>query len=166
MSDTPTITPEDEAWFHPLNRLGQYRYGREDSAIRIALREGKSRQCIYMNQLPAPKPTFDDGGYPTWETLRVIREWPIKSNFAVRDLLAYVQKSWRYKFEIRTGGRGRKRWIYIATGGWSGNEEIVDALKNNYVFWLFCWLESHRGGGYKFLIAPFNETNNKKQTNE
>lgn len=163
MSATPTATILENAanahWEHPLVCLGSYRYGREDSVLRIAKREGKSRQWVYMNQLPAPTPTFDADGYPTEETLRVICEWPIKSNFAVQDLLDYAQKAWRYNFKIRTGGLGRKRWLYAATSGWSGNEEIIGALKKNRFFWVCCWLESHRGGGFKFLTAPFNETN-------
>ena len=163
MSATPNATIPENAdgahWEHPLVRLGSYRYGREDSVLRIAQREGKSRQWIYTNQLPAPTPTFDADGYPTEETLRVIREWPIKSNFAVQDLLGYAQEAWRYNFKIRTGGLGRKRWIYTATSGWIGNEEIIGALQENRIFWACCWLESHRGGGFKFLTAPFNETN-------
>jgi hypothetical protein len=160
MNDTQnTNIPENSVsdnWQHPLVRLSAYRYGREDSVFRIAKREGKSRQWIHMNQLPALIPTFDEDGYPTDETLRVISEWPIKSNFAVQDLLNYVKKAWQYNFKIKSGGIGCEKWIYIATNGWSGNEEIVDALQKNRIFWVSCWLESHRGGGFKFLTAPFN----------
>lgn len=38
----------------------------------------------------------------------------------------------------------------IATGGWSGNEDIIGALKENTLFWLICWNLSKRGGYYEF----------------
>lgn len=137
------------------------KYTRELHPKTIAEREGKSVQWIYQNLQPPPEPTFDEEGYPTEETLEVVRKWKIASNFAVRDLLAFVEKAWRYKFQIRRGGLGRRRWIYIATSGWSGNEELVGALRDNAVFWSLCWLESHRGGGFKFLTAPISEPGEK-----
>lgn len=135
-----------------------YLYGREDSAARIAKREGKSRVWVSANRQPAPEPTFDKDGYPTDESLQIIRDWKITSNFAIKDLLAYAEKCWRYKFKIRARGTGQKRWIYIATSGWSGNEDVIRALQDNRVFWALCWLESRRGGGFKFLTSPVKES--------
>ena len=134
------------------------KYTREIDPKTIAKREGKSVQWVYQNLQPPLEPTFDADGYSTEETLEIVRKWKIASNFAIRDLLAYVEKAWRYPFRIRRGGRGRKRWIYIATHGWSGNEELVGALQDNAIFWALCWLESHRGGGFKFLTAPIAES--------
>ena len=104
-------------------------------------------------------PTFDADGYPTDETLRTIREWPIKSNANIQNLLRYVQEAWRYKFVMHTYGSGREQWIDVATVGWSGNEELIGALRENRTFWALCWLESRRGGGYRFLTMPLDEVN-------
>jgi hypothetical protein len=103
-------------------------------------------------------PSFDQDGYPTQETLEAIATWPIRSNSDIAELLAFVDAAWHYKpFAIRAEGEDTKRYIYCATGGWSGNEEIIGALQQNHLFWAMCWLESQRGGGYKFLTQPIKE---------
>ena len=141
---------------HPLLNHS-HKYGREDSVARIAKRDMKRLAWVNANRPPAPIPTFDEEGYPTDETLDVISGWPITSNFASGDLLNYVSQAWRYDFISKRGGSGRKRWIGIATSGWSGNESIVRALENNAVFWCLCWFETRRGGGYKLLTSPIKE---------
>lgn len=45
--------------------------------------------------------------------------------------------------------------LYMATGGWSGNEDIIGALKNTF-FWMRYWYSSVRGGGFTFLIPEKN----------
>jgi len=104
------------------------------------------------------QPTLDPDGYPTNETLEAITTWPIRNNSDIAELLGFVQSIWTYKpFAIQTSGLGTDRYIYVATSGWSGNESIIAALEQNMMFWLLCWLESRRGGGYKFLIQPLKE---------
>lgn len=39
----------------------------------------------------------------------------------------------------------------MATGGWSGNEEIMSNLGETF-FWYRFWQSTHRGGGYIFYI--------------
>jgi hypothetical protein len=38
----------------------------------------------------------------------------------------------------------------LKTGGWSGNEDIINALQQNVVFWTKYWRTSKRGGFYAF----------------
>jgi hypothetical protein len=103
-------------------------------------------------------PSFDQDGYPTQKTLEAITTWPIRNNFDIAELLEFVDAAWSHMpFAIRTEGEGRKQYIYCATGGWSGNEGIIAALQQNHLFWGLCWLESRRGGGYKFLTQPIKE---------
>lgn len=45
--------------------------------------------------------------------------------------------------------------IELHTGGWSENEEIVDAICDTK-FWLFYWQKSERGGHYLFKKNPEN----------
>lgn len=95
-------------------------------------------------------PTFDGDGYPTRSTLRTIERWPIKSGADCRSLLAWVRPVWRYG---ESGGwRQSGAWYRLATGGWSGNEEIESALRRNGVFWALCWWSSHRGGLTRFRV--------------
>lgn len=90
------------------------------------------------------EPTFDAGGYPTDETEQTIIEWPHGNGF--HSLLAYVARAWRYpeRFTVDTDA------YRVSTGGWSGNEQLIDALQRNRVFWAFCWESSTRGGHYVF----------------
>lgn len=41
--------------------------------------------------------------------------------------------------------------VYLATGGWSGNESIVSALQRSF-FWFAYWEQSRRGGAYWFQV--------------
>ena len=41
-------------------------------------------------------------------------------------------------------------FLYLATGGWSGNESVIEALQSNLCFWGFSWVQSIRGGGHSF----------------
>ena len=44
------------------------------------------------------------------------------------------------------------RWTLV-TGGWSGNEDIINALEENkHLFWQLNWTRSERGGRYEFEI--------------
>lgn len=59
-------------------------------------------------------------------------------------------------WEFSEWGFHRDNEIYsISTGGWSGNEEIIDALKNNIMFWILYWYQSRRGGHYIFAPSTF-----------
>lgn len=89
---------------------------------------------------------LDEEGYPDPETLYRIRAWPIEDEY--KDLLKFVADNWYYPDYFRRRGKTYR----ISTGGWSGNEEIIVALKQNTLFWLFCWYSSRRGGHYVFKI--------------
>jgi len=89
-------------------------------------------------------PTFDADGYPTDETLDVISSWDCTDFYG---LMEYIQQAWHwpeYCREVRPG-----LWRLV-TGGWSGNEEIIGAIRCNAVWWLSYWLLSKRGGLHTF----------------
>jgi len=75
--------------------------------------------------------------------LKKIQQWP--SNDAL-GLFTYMQSLWRWPTYITIG----RKYIHVSTGGWSGHEEAMDAVRKNTMMWLFCWRESRRGGHYKF----------------
>ena len=92
-------------------------------------------------------------GYPEDEELKRIELWDREQGF--NKLLDYVGTIWHWgepwfkKID--------ERHYKLSTGGWSGNEDIIAALKaNENMFWMFCWQESRRGGHFKFEIPKVN----------
>ena len=93
-------------------------------------------------------PTFDQDGYPTEETCQIIEKWVLKEPKDWYDLMEFVHEAWNYKNYFRVRGR----FYRLATGGWSGNEDIISSLKTNYMFWGLCWHMSKRGGCHLFEL--------------
>ena len=94
-------------------------------------------------------PTFDSDGYPTEETLNAIRTWPFTDH---PGLMRFVQEAVAGYGSLRHAG-GHK--FALATGGWSGNESIVQALHENAIFMAACWESSHRGGLTIYKVPGF-----------
>jgi hypothetical protein len=105
-----------------------------------------------------PDVLIDDYGYPTQEWLQYIKQYspdydiPILEFAQIMAISGWWMPDWgvvvhkkykgKYKFELHTGG-------------WSGNEDIIDAIKSNiylthfsmnYVMWKI-------GGHYYFEIS-------------
>ena len=103
-----------------------------------------------------PTPQFDVDGYPTKDTLDEIRGW---NPSYPAGCLEFCREAWRWSEDYwwQEGGQ-----VHAATGGWSGNESIIAALRENYVLWSLVWVSSHRGGKYVFEIpadpTPEGET--------
>lgn len=89
---------------------------------------------------------LDEDGYPTDEVLEAIANYSHKDDR--RALLDLIQSAWRYEDRFRIE-RGK---LYLSTGGWSGNEEVVAALRRSD-FWLLAWEQSRRGGHYVFDLG-------------
>lgn len=89
--------------------------------------------------------------YPTENELQKITDWDFEDKW--NDLMTYIKSLWKYAdwgwHEETTDTLIR---YYISTGGWSGNEEIINAMEENYMFWIMCWEQSRRGGHYIFEI--------------
>ena len=92
-----------------------------------------------------PEPTFDRDGYPTEETLEVIRKWTHRD---LRGLAEFVCEAWCYPDYAKLDGRA----LELHTGGWSGNESLLGALQEQTIFWAMCWRKSERGGHYWFEL--------------
>lgn len=96
--------------------------------------------------------------YPTEEELKAIEEWDLDQK-PVSELLEFIERLWRWSdwgVRKRIGyGSLRKRRVLkfeLHTGGWSGNEMIINALMKNLVFWSQYWEKIVRGGHYYFEI--------------
>jgi len=86
--------------------------------------------------------------YPDESDLKQIREWD-----AVKDpfgLIKFIESiCWCDAIRIR----GKRVWyIEFHTWGWSGNEDIIGALRDNPLFFAIYWEKTHKGGHYYFKV--------------
>ena len=95
---------------------------------------------------------LDDDGYPTKEALDKISNWEIRSFVECEQLLDFVRSLWTYSHLFRCDDVEPIGKLYrISTGGWSGNESLIDAMQQNRAFWGLYWSQSRRGGHYIFM---------------
>lgn len=95
--------------------------------------------------------------YPTDETLERIKTWLPVDGFDA--LMKFIEANWNYADCGYWTGPVPYKWLIeegnqysISTVGWSGNESIIDAMQNNWMFWCTCWYSSQRGGHYIFRV--------------
>lgn len=112
-----------------------------------------------------PEELFDVVGYPTPQSLDYLKNWSIiignNSEFTkfgkyfsegeYEKLISYILELW-----WGDGVKYKDGLLELHTGGWSGNEEIIDELKNTNL-----WLQKLRiqqaGGHYFFRIDGDSE---------
>ena len=99
------------------------------------------------------EPAFNGDGYPNEETLQRIETWPWRD---VAGCLDYARAAWHWpdwvgeelsdaERELVHAAPG-DRFVRFATGGWSGNEDVVHALGRNVMVRARCWCLSASGG--------------------
>lgn len=113
----------------------------------------------------------DEAGYPTDEELERISKWNIleaedegrPNDGSIRDWFAYIKSVGNYWpseepfgwYEEDTTdellGKPVHRY-HISTGGWSGNESIIEAMKENFICWYTTWRVHRWGGHFTFEI--------------
>ena len=95
---------------------------------------------------------LDDDGYPTDAALDVIRLWHWND---IKGWFKFIESIWSKQYgrwsEYGWSGSEFETAIDVATGGWSGNESIICAMKNNSLMWTLNWYQSTRGGHYIFV---------------
>lgn len=97
----------------------------------------------------------DQEGYPTSEELVKVKNYdPLKDD--INDFLDFLESIWwmsDWGFKL-TGKRVLR--LELHTGGWSGNEEIIEELQSTMFFMLW-WRKSLRGGHYYFRIRKLGD---------
>ena len=102
-----------------------------------------------MKQPIFPSPIFDPEN-PTDEALdealEFIRDYDV-TLYGFRAIIPFLIEIWfnsknGFVFNEKTGR------LSLATGGWSDNEMIIDAFRDNIHFWSVCWQKTERGGRY------------------
>lgn len=115
---------------------------------------------------------LDHEGYPHDEDLEKVRTWDLTKDFNVElpKFLDFIQENWwspdwgwHIKEEEEDGKKKNK--LYLSTGGWSGNEDMIAAMKQNFIFWTMCWEQSRRGGHYIFEIKTIKQLKDAKKSN-
>jgi hypothetical protein len=98
------------------------------------------------------EPSFDRDGYPTEDTLTAIAAWPTDAP----SLMLFVEGAWNtdygsVRYDLRdeeaqvVNRRVGSSMVRFATGGWSGNESVIHALRQN-IRGRLLWLLSTHGG--------------------
>lgn len=90
---------------------------------------------------------MDADGYPDDAELERVKTWPHSD---IPGLFEFVRERWQYADAGYWTQDGRT--YRISTAGWSGNESLIGAMKQNLAFWAFCWQSSRRGGHYEFEV--------------
>src|SRR5262245_33455934 len=106
--------------------------------------------------------------YPTDEQLERIATWPFAD---APGWFAFIKASGHWWPDESWGwdemdGPAKECWyldkpgrIYrISTGGWSGNESIIEAMQKNFELWHLTWVTHRVGGHYEFLVRPERPT--------
>lgn len=101
--------------------------------------------------------------YPAESELRKIQKWDF-SKQPVGRLLDFVESIWHWpewgfkKYVNYCKFSGKKCIkLELHTGGWSGNEQIIEALQKTKMFWFLYWELSKRGGHYFFEIPQLED---------
>lgn len=110
---------------------------------------------------------MDAEGYPTKEELDFIRKYNVFKK-PVRALVEYIQERWRWDdyFVVRRKRSAFKmvehsgetpRYFYykiveMHTGGWSGSEDMIEALRKNRWFFFLYHNKWETGGHFYFKI--------------
>ena len=97
-----------------------------------------------------PTELFDEVGYPSDEILAYIAKWEPAIEFDFKPLMDLIGRIWAYPDCFYADPYNRT--YALLTAGWSGNEDIIQALRNNLLFWTMCWMSSHRGGKHVFVL--------------
>lgn len=90
--------------------------------------------------------------YPTDIELKTIRVWKFTGTSSFVDFMKFIKSVGNYWPEESFGWKQRGRTYWISTGGWSGNEDILEAMQENCIFWSVCWVQSKRGGHFTFQL--------------
>lgn len=90
--------------------------------------------------------------YPSEDDLRLIEQWDVAKN-GNKSLVEFVASIWHWDEYVTLKGKV----FELHTGGWSGNEDIINSLQKNWIFWSMCWDKSEKGGHYYFTLKEVSK---------
>ena len=108
---------------------------------------------------------LDADGYPLIETLLTLQTWPLENT--INSCLNYLEIAWSQSDYgtvssptteelIVLHAKSDALYLRLATGGWSGNEALLDAFRNNENYlWSATWRLSTHGGVHIFQYVNY-----------
>ncbi len=98
---------------------------------------------------------LDNEGYPTDEYLKFIKDYTFDT-MPIMDMVNIICENWYFGdwgCSLSRKYRGIRK-LELHTGGWSGNEEIIDAIRSNIYLTHFKmqYVKWYTGGHYYFEI--------------
>ena len=88
--------------------------------------------------------------YPSEEVLKCIEDW---SCLDPKGCLEFVAANWSYPDCVRW----TPELLILSTSGWSGNESLIAALRENSTIWSMTAESWRRGGRYEFRIVTIKK---------
>lgn len=100
--------------------------------------------------------SLDDEGYPSEEYIKFIKDWEPKV-CPFHDLFNSFLSAWRYKTDAYKIHHDSKvngvTPVEFHTLGWSGNEEIINAIfENIYITHVFMRYRARETGGHYYFV--------------
>jgi hypothetical protein len=98
------------------------------------------------------------GQYPSDIVLKEIKNFDIAQR-DIDELIDLIENEWEFSecgFNYKRKYDGF-RTLELHTFGWSGNEDIILALKQNFGFWSCFWRKSEAGGHYYFRVKDIRK---------
>ena len=92
----------------------------------------------------------DDDGYPSAYAHQLLKQWPFEDPMGWFHL---AQKLWHFQHYFEITESAEKWALRVGTAGWSGNEGLLAAMKQNMPLWSDAWRSSRRGGHYEFEVT-------------
>lgn len=90
-----------------------------------------------------------------------IKGYDITKEKTFMPLVEKVIASW-WNSDILTELSGvRTKKLELHTGGYSDNEELIIALRQNTLFWSLCFRKEEAGGHYYFTIKELKQERTK-----
>lgn len=109
--------------------------------------------------MPTAEPDIEmDDEYPSEEGIVTIETWEPTEGFDYMPLLRAIQRVWRWPSYFRLTARR----AYVSTGGWSGHEDMLNALERNHMFWTLHYLQHRRGGHFIFDLRTSNRSRRER----
>jgi hypothetical protein len=98
--------------------------------------------------------------YPSEETLKKIEDWNMTKDNPF-ELTNFIIEVWNESYGVAELTGKKVKILKLWTGGWSGNEDIIDAIHKSD-FWYLYWQQSIRGGFYVFKIRETKNENSDR----
>ena len=115
---------------------------------------------LKIQRIRSEEAMVDEDGYPTADALWCVMHWPWNDSVGWLEFIKSIwwMPDWGWHEKTAADFDGNDVFQYhISTGGWSGNESIIEYMQKNHMLWHLTWVQSRRGGHYIFEKKVFED---------